>query len=136
MLAVTTWRVAAINRARQWARIVKRDVHAIYLAARDPRVPWYVRMLALCIAGYAVSPFDLIPDFIPVVGLLDDVIVVPLGIVLVLRLIPPDIMAEHRALAEAAQSPPVSHIASVVIVCFWFVGLAAAGWLCYRLLAG
>jgi len=88
---------------RQWARIVKRDVHAVYLAARDPRVPWHVRMLALCVAGYAVSPLDLIPDFIPVVGLLDDVIVVPLGIFLVIGLIPPDIMAGHRASAESAQ---------------------------------
>ena len=125
-----------IERARQWARVVKRDVHAIYLAARDPRVPWHVRMLALCVAGYAISPLDIIPDFIPVIGLLDDVIVVPLGIILVLKLIPPEIMAEHRALAEAAQSRPVSHVASVVIVCVWLAGMIVAGWLCYRLFAG
>jgi uncharacterized membrane protein YkvA (DUF1232 family) len=92
-------------------------------------------MVALCVAGYAVSPLDLIPDFIPVVGLLDDVIVVPLGIILVLRLIPPDIMAEHRALADAAKSRPVSRVASVVIVCVWVAGVAVAGWLCYRLFA-
>src|SRR5262249_55536059 len=68
-----------IQQARQWARVVKRDVHAIYLAARDPRVPWYAKALALCVAGYALSPIDLIPDFVPVLGYLDDVIIVPLG---------------------------------------------------------
>lgn len=125
-----------IKRMRQWARIVKRDVHAVYLAARDPRVPWHVRMLALCVAGYAVSPLDLIPDFIPVVGLLDDVIVVPLGIFLVIGLIPPDIMAGHRASAESTQGRPVSHVASFVIVCIWLAGTAVAGWFCYRLFAG
>jgi uncharacterized membrane protein YkvA (DUF1232 family) len=67
-----------IQQARQWARVVKRDVHAIYLAARDPRVPWYAKVLALCVAGYALSPIDLIPDFVPVLGYLDDVIIVPL----------------------------------------------------------
>src|SRR5262249_47212445 len=83
-----------IQQARQWARVVKRDVHAIYLAARDPRVPWYAKGLALCVAGYALSPIDLIPDFVPVLGYLDDVIIVPLGIVAVVKLIPPEIMAE------------------------------------------
>ena len=62
-----------IQQARQWARVVKRDVHAIYLAARDPRVPWYANALALCFAGYALSPLDLIHDFVPVLGYLDDV---------------------------------------------------------------
>jgi len=89
-----------IERAKQWARLVKRDVHAIYLAARDPRVPWYAKALALCVAGYALSPIDLIPDFIPVLGYLDDLIIVPIGIVAVLKLIPPEIMAEHRAAAD------------------------------------
>ena len=72
-----------IQQARQWARVVKRDVHAIYLAARDPRVPWYAKRLALCVAGHALSPIDLIPDFVPVLGYLDDVIIVPLGILAV-----------------------------------------------------
>ena len=72
-----------LQHARQWARIVKRDTHALYLAARDPRVPWYARALALCVAGYALSPIDLIPDFVPVLGYLDDVIIVPLGILAV-----------------------------------------------------
>src|SRR5688572_24208632 len=84
-------------RLREWVRALKRDVHAIWLAARDPRVPWYAKAIAGCVAAYALSPIDLIPDFIPVLGYLDDLIIVPLGILLVVALIPPGIMAEHRA---------------------------------------
>jgi uncharacterized membrane protein YkvA (DUF1232 family) len=90
-------------RLREWARALKRDVHAVYLAARDPRVPWYAKAVAGCVAAYALSPIDLIPDFIPVLGYLDDLIIVPLGILMVVALIPPGIMAEHRATAEAAR---------------------------------
>ena len=81
-----------INHWKQWARTVKRDAHALYLTARDPRVPWYAKGLAVAIAAYAASPIDLIPDFIPVVGYLDDLIIVPLGIALVVKLIPAEIM--------------------------------------------
>jgi uncharacterized membrane protein YkvA (DUF1232 family) len=121
-----------IQQARQWARVVKRDVHAIYLAARDPRVPWYAKTLALCIAGYALSPIDLIPDFVPVLGYLDDLIIVPLGLLAVVKLIPPEIMAEHRAAAEAAQDCPVSRTAAWVIAIVWAACTVLAGWLCYR----
>jgi uncharacterized membrane protein YkvA (DUF1232 family) len=121
-----------IERAKQWARVVKRDVHALYLAGRDPRVPWYAKALALCVAGYALSPIDLIPDFIPVLGYLDDVILVPLGILLVVKLIPQEIMAEHRALAAAAQDRPVSRTAAIVIAIVWLACIALAGWLCHR----
>ena len=71
------------QRLRGWARSIKRDVHALYLAARDPRVPWYTKALAIVVAGYALSPIDLIPDFIPVIGYLDDLLLVPVGIALV-----------------------------------------------------
>jgi uncharacterized membrane protein YkvA (DUF1232 family) len=125
-----------IEQTRQWARIVKRDAHAVYLAARDPRVPWYAKMLALCVAGYALSPIDLIPDFVPVLGYVDDVIIVPLGILAVVKLIPPEIMAEHRALAAAAQDRPVSRTAAIVIALVWAGCIALTGWLCYRLFAG
>jgi len=84
------------QRARHWALLVKRDVHAVYCAARDPRVPWYAKALAICVAGYALSPIDLIPDFVPTLGYMDDVIIVPLGILIVVKLIPTEIMAEHR----------------------------------------
>src|ERR1700719_3821442 len=102
-----------------WARTLIRDVHAIYLAARDPRVPWYARVLATAVAGYALSPIDLIPDFIPVIGYLDDLIIVPLGIALVVRLIPQPIMSEHRISADAAQQRPVSRAAAMVIAAIW-----------------
>src|SRR6266571_6067325 len=98
--------VARCAKLFSWARSLKRDAHAIYLAARDPRTPWYAKALALCVAGYALSPIDLIPDFVPVLGYLDDVIIVPLGIVAVVKLIPPEIMAEHRSLAAAALDRP------------------------------
>jgi uncharacterized membrane protein YkvA (DUF1232 family) len=107
-------------------------VHAIYLAARDPRVPWYARALALCVAGYAISPLDLIPDFVPVLGYLDDVIVVPLGILAVVKLTPPEVMAEHRALAAAVQDRPVSCTAAIAIAIVWATCVGLAGWLCYR----
>jgi uncharacterized membrane protein YkvA (DUF1232 family) len=121
-----------ITNAREWARTIKRDVMAIYFVSRDPRVPWYAKVLAACVAAYALSPIDLIPDFIPVLGYLDDVIIVPLGILLVIHLIPPGIMAEHRDLAAAAQERPVSRAAAVVIVCIWAASIALMGWLAYR----
>jgi len=120
------------QRARRWALLVKRDVHAIYCAARDPRVPWYAKALAICVAGYALSPIDLIPDFVPILGYVDDVILVPLGILIVVKLIPPEIMAEHRALAAAAQDRPVGHTAAIVIAIVWTACIVLAGWLCYR----
>jgi uncharacterized membrane protein YkvA (DUF1232 family) len=125
-----------LERTKQWARVLRRDVHALYRAARDPRVPWYAKALALFVAGYALSPIDLIPDFIPVVGYLDDVILVPLGILLAVKLIPPGIMAEHRALAAAAQERPVSRGAAIIIVVIWLACAVLAGWFCYRLFAG
>jgi uncharacterized membrane protein YkvA (DUF1232 family) len=85
-----------IQRTRQWARLARREVYAVYRAARDPRLPWYAKALAFCVAGYALSPIDLIPDFVPVLGYIDDLIIVPLGILIVLKLIPPEIMAEPR----------------------------------------
>jgi uncharacterized membrane protein YkvA (DUF1232 family) len=117
------------DRLKKWARLVKRDVVALSLAARDPRVPWYAKALAALVAGYALSPIDLIPDFVPVVGYLDDLILVPLGILLVVRLIPPAIMAEHRETAAAAQDRPVSRVAAMVIAFVWLVSVALCAWL-------
>ena len=82
---------------------IKRDVHALYLAARDPRVPWYAKAVAVAVAGYAISPIDLIPDFIPILGHLDDAVVVPCLVVLALRLIPRDVLQECRAEVERAR---------------------------------
>ena len=120
------------GRLTSWARAIKRDMHALYFASRDPRVPWYAKVLAMAVAGYALSPIDLIPDFIPVLGYLDDVIILPLGILLVIRLIPLEIMAEHRELAAAAKEPPVSRVAAIVIAVIWIVSVTLAGWMAYR----
>jgi uncharacterized membrane protein YkvA (DUF1232 family) len=125
---------AMTGRLKTWARALKRDVHAVYLAARDPRTPWYAKALALAVAGYALSPVDLIPDFIPVVGYLDDVILVPAGIWLVIRLIPADVLAEHRALADAASSRPVNGTATAAIVAIWIVAACTLVWLSWHYL--
>jgi uncharacterized membrane protein YkvA (DUF1232 family) len=121
-----------LSRLRDWARAIKRDVHAVYLASRDPRVPWPAKVLAICIAAYALSPIDLIPDFIPVLGYLDDAILLPLGILLVVRLIPADIMAEHRAAAQAAAARPQSPAGAAAIIAIWIAFSAGASWLVYR----
>jgi uncharacterized membrane protein YkvA (DUF1232 family) len=110
------------------ARALKRDVHAVYLAAGDPRVPWYAKALALAVAGYALSPIDLIPDFIPVIGYLDDMIVVPLGIWLVLSLIPREVMAQYRAEANEAARRPRNWGTAIIILAIWIVGAVALGW--------
>jgi uncharacterized membrane protein YkvA (DUF1232 family) len=118
-----------LQRLKDWALALKRDVQAIYLASRDPRVPWYCKALAVAVASYALSPIDLIPDFIPVLGYLDDLIIVPLGIALVVRLIPPELMHEYRIEATASQSTPVSRAGATVIVLVWTVALGLGGWL-------
>src|SRR5919106_1346069 len=91
------------QRMRQWARQIKQDVHALYLAAGDPRVPWYAKVAAVAVAAYALSPIDLIPDFIPVIGYLDDLLIVPAGILLAIKLVPPELMSEFRASAGRAE---------------------------------
>lgn len=119
-----------------WARTIKRDVHAVYFAARDPRTPWYAKALAVCVAGYALSPVDLIPDFIPVLGYLDDVIIVPLGILAVVKLVPAEVIADSRAAALKAAEKPVSRVTAIVIVAIWLASIAASLWLGYRHLYG
>jgi len=108
---------------RAWAGRLKRDVVALWLAARDPRTPWHAKALAGAVAAYALSPIDLIPDFIPILGWLDDLLIVPAGIWLAVRWVPPPLMAEFRERA-AATVRPRSRTAAAVIVALW---LAAAG---------
>jgi uncharacterized membrane protein YkvA (DUF1232 family) len=125
--------VAALAaRLAAWARSIKRDVHAVYLATRDPRTPWYAKALAIGVVAYALSPIDLIPDFIPVLGQLDELIILPAGIWLVVRFIPPDVMNEHRAAAAVAEQMPRSMAGALMIVLIWIVLIAGAGWLAYR----
>lgn len=119
---------------RRWARHIKSDLVVLYLAARDPRTPWYVKALVGLIIAYALSPIDLIPDFIPVLGYVDDLIIVPLGLVLVFRLIPREIVEEHRAEAARMGRLPASRRAAIVIIAIWLVlAIFGAGW-AYRLL--
>jgi uncharacterized membrane protein YkvA (DUF1232 family) len=120
-----------MSRVKNFARALRRDAHAIRLASRDPRVPWTVKLLAIAVAGYALSPIDLIPDFIPVLGYLDDLIIVPLGIWLVVALIPEDVMREHRAMASMAEQRPVSKAAAFIIVALWISGAALLGWIAF-----
>lgn len=114
--------------ARDRARSLKRDVLALWLAARDRRVPWHAKAVAGAVAAYALSPIDLIPDFIPVLGYLDDLLIVPLGIWLALRLIPSGLMEELRREAARLAERPVSRLAAAAIIGAW---LALACWLAW-----
>jgi uncharacterized membrane protein YkvA (DUF1232 family) len=122
--------LAISERLRAWARLIKRDVHALYLAARDPRTPWYAKGAAIAVAAYALSPIDLIPDFIPVLGYLDDLVIVPAGILLAVKLVPTDLMSEFRAAAASGEAErALGRRGAAVIVLLWIVGvLSAALW--------
>ncbi|MFK0330513.1 YkvA family protein [Rhizobium sp. NPDC090275] len=118
-----------ISKAKLWAKSLKRDIVALWLAARDKRVPWYAKAVAGGVAAYALSPIDLIPDFIPVLGYLDDLLIVPLGIMLAVRLIPFNVMADLRVDAAARIERPSSRAGLIVILAIWlcciiFVGMA------------
>ena len=104
---------------------LKTEAYALYLASKHPRTPWYAKVLAALIIGYAFSPIDLIPDFIPVVGYLDDLILIPLGISLLFKIIPGDILEECRAKAEANPSKgrPKSWVAAIIIVLIWLLAI-------------
>jgi uncharacterized membrane protein YkvA (DUF1232 family) len=119
---------AVIDTWKQRVRQLKAETYALYLAYRDPRVPWYARLLAAVVVGYAFCPIDLIPDFVPVLGYLDDLILVPLGIWLALKLIPVGVMAEARERAREvmAQGRPVNRAAAVVVVAIWLLLAALA----------
>jgi uncharacterized membrane protein YkvA (DUF1232 family) len=120
------------ERQKQWARGVKRDAVAIWIAARDPRVPWYAKVVAAATAAYALSPIDLIPDFIPVIGYLDDLLIVPLGIALTIRLIPDGLMQEFRDEALRREARPTSIVAAVFIVVVWCAAILLIGFWLHR----
>lgn len=108
---------------------IRIEAHAVWLAARDPRTPLPARLLGLLIAAYALSPIDLIPDFIPVLGLVDDAILIPIGVWLFEKLVPAEILAEHRATAEAASQRPKSHWGILIVLAIW----AALAWLAWSM---
>jgi uncharacterized membrane protein YkvA (DUF1232 family) len=111
-----------------WAKAVRRDVIALFLAARDPRTPWYAKMIAACVAAYALSPIDLIPDFIPVLGYADDLLIVPAGIWLAVRLVPAELMNEFRAQAARIVSRPTSWAGMLLVVAAWLVAAGLLTW--------
>ncbi|HJW46807.1 MAG TPA: DUF1232 domain-containing protein [Lysobacter sp.] len=117
----------ALSTLRKWAKELKRHTLVVYFAARDPRTPWLVRLLALLVAAYALSPIDLIPDFIPVLGYLDDLVIVPLGVLLVLKLVPPEVTRSAREQASVAVEMPVSRASAAIVVAIWvaIVGMFA-----------
>lgn len=117
-----------LEAAKRWAGLLKRDVVALYLAARSPQTPWHARLAAACVAAYALSPVDLIPDFVPVLGYLDDLLIVPLGIWLVIRMIPAELMAGFRAEAAALDARPRSMAGLAFIVALWLATVALIGW--------
>ena len=117
-----------IDQLKRRAEQLKIEAYALYFACRDPRVPWYARVFTGCVVGYAFSPIDLIPDFIPIIGYLDDLILVPLGIKVALSMIPVNIMIESREKAQEIirQGKPVNRIAAIIIISIWILLAASA----------
>lgn len=124
------WATRLGARLRALAEAAKRDGIALYLAARDPRVPWTVKAFAALVAAYVLSPIDLIPDFIPVIGFLDELLLLPLAVGLIVRMVDPIVMAELRAEAQRLAARPTSPAGAALIVCLW----AGAAWLVWRAL--
>ena len=115
-----------LERWKQRAKALKREVYALYFACREPRVPWYAKALAVGVVAYAFSPIDLIPDFIPVLGYLDDLVLVPLGVMAVRSMVPPAVMEECRARATELEGKPTSWMAGSVIIAIWLAAAAVA----------
>jgi uncharacterized membrane protein YkvA (DUF1232 family) len=120
-----------LDSLKRWARALKLETLALYLAARDVRTPWHTKAWAALVVAYAFSPIDLIPDFIPVLGYLDDLILLPAGIWVAIKLIPAPLMAEHRAAAALLAEQPVSRTAALVIIALWIALTALGAWLAY-----
>jgi len=116
-----------MGRLSQWAHALKRESLALYYAARDARTPWYAKVLAGAIVAYALSPIDLIPDFIPVLGYLDELLLLPAAIWLALRMVPEPVLADARRRADATLERPTSRIAAFVIVLVWVACAVALG---------
>ena len=118
-----------LEKLKQQGRRLKRETYTLYLAARDARTPWYAKLLIAVVVGYAFSPIDLIPDFIPILGYLDDLVLIPIGVALVLHFIPPEVLAECRERAQALieQGKPVNRVAAFVILSIWIAVVVWVG---------
>jgi uncharacterized membrane protein YkvA (DUF1232 family) len=123
-----------LAKLKQRARLLKSETFALYLAARDPRTPWYAKLLAAGIVAYAFSPIDLIPDFIPILGYLDDLILIPVGIAMAIKLVPPVVLAECRERADEVMQngKPVNRVAAAVIILIWVLLAAICARWAYR----
>ena len=124
---------------RRWALRLKFETYALYLAYKDPRVPWYAKLFAALVVGYAFSPIDLIPDPIPILGYLDDLVLIPLGVALAVRMIPEDVLSENRRKAREMVERgerPVSRVAAVVIVVLWLAVAVLAALVVMRMVRG
>lgn len=122
--------MALKHNLRRWAKSFKQQTLVVYFAARDPRTPWWVRCLAIIVAAYALSPIDLIPDFIPVVGYLDDLLLLPLGIAIIVKLTPPAVIQAAKEKAKNATEKPTSYWAATAIVAIWLLlALLSYRWL-------
>ncbi len=117
-----------LKKAKAWAKALKRDIVALWLAARDPRVPLSAKLVAGAVAAYALSPVDLIPDFIPVLGYLDDLILVPVGILIAIRLVPQKLMSEFRLAAEQRSGRPISRSGLAFILAIWLACIIFMVW--------
>jgi uncharacterized membrane protein YkvA (DUF1232 family) len=122
---------------RTRAKHLKSETFALYLAVRHPGTPWYAKLLVAAVVAYALSPIDLIPDFVPILGYVDDLILIPLGITLAMKLIPPAIMSECRLRAQdiMANGRPISRVAGVVIICIWIILIALCAMWAYEVFA-
>ena len=129
-MSIETWK----SRVKQ----LKAETYALYLAYKDPRVPWYARLFVICVVAYAFSPIDLIPDPIPVLGYLDDFILIPLGIILARKMIPQDVLAECREKAQTAmrEDRPTNWVAGGVIIAIWVLLAVLAISLTARAISG
>ncbi|MFC5989797.1 YkvA family protein [Limoniibacter endophyticus] len=115
----------AWEKATNWAHALRRDIVALWIAARDPRTPVRAKILAAAVAAYALSPVDLIPDFIPVLGYVDDLLIVPFGIMVAVRMIPPSLMTEFRQLALKQEIRPTSTVGAAIVILIWLLASAA-----------
>ena len=116
-----------LNRLKQRARALKNEAFAVYLAAKDPRTPWYAKALVFFVVAHTFSPIDLIPDFIPILGYLDDLIITPGGLWLAVRMIPPDVLAEARVTAATqGLDKSIGKVGAILIVSLWIIGIIAA----------
>jgi uncharacterized membrane protein YkvA (DUF1232 family) len=122
-MRLTTW--------RERARLLAREVYTLYFACRDPRTPWYAKAVAACVVAYALSPIDLVPDFVPVLGYVDDLVLIPMGVALVLKLIPEDVLADARQRADQVRMKLRNWVGAALIVLIWLVVAAVIAWILF-----